>query len=47
MRTEQADHVVELVVFGLREGVKRDQFLDTVGAASDWARLRPAAGAAM
>jgi hypothetical protein len=31
MRTEQADHVVELVVFGLREGVKRDQFLDTVG----------------
>jgi hypothetical protein len=41
MRTEQADHVVELVVFGLKEGVTRDLFLDTVGAASDWIRTQP------
>lgn len=41
MRTEQADHVVELVVFGLRDGVTRDEFLGTVAAASDWIRTQP------
>lgn len=41
MVTEQADHVVELVVFGLLDGVTRDQFLDTVAAASEWVSTQP------
>jgi hypothetical protein len=41
MGNQQADHVVELVVFGLKEGVAREQFLDTVGAASAWVGTQP------
>jgi hypothetical protein len=41
MQTEQADHVLELVVFGLKEGVTPDQFLHTVTAASNWVRTQP------
>jgi hypothetical protein len=37
----QVDHVVELVVFGLKDGVTRDQFLATVGAASAWVKAQP------
>ncbi len=33
--------VLELVVFELKEGVSRDQFLGTVDAVSEWARRQP------
>jgi antibiotic biosynthesis monooxygenase (ABM) superfamily enzyme len=36
-----ADHVVELVVFGLKDGVTRDQFLASVDAASAWVQTQP------
>jgi hypothetical protein len=33
--------VIELVVFKLRDGVTREQFLDTVDAVSEWAKQQP------
>ena len=36
-----AGKVLELVVFSLREGVSRDQFLGTVDGVSAWAREQP------
>jgi hypothetical protein len=41
MGTEQAEHVLELVVFELKDGVRRDQFLATVDAASEWVKSQP------
>ncbi|HEX8084232.1 MAG TPA: hypothetical protein VF529_08070 [Solirubrobacteraceae bacterium] len=35
------ERVLELVVFGLREGVSRDQFLGTVDAVSRWIGEQP------
>ena len=36
-----ADKVLELVVFKLREGVTREEFLATNPALSEWARQQP------
>src|SRR3954452_8361164 len=41
MAADRADKVLELVVFKLRDGTKREDFLATVGAVSDWAMSRP------
>jgi hypothetical protein len=37
----QPDRVLELVVFTLKDGVTREQLLNTVDAASAWARSQP------
>jgi heme-degrading monooxygenase HmoA len=41
MGTEQADRVLELVVFRLKEGATREQLLGTVEAVSEWAEAQP------
>jgi Antibiotic biosynthesis monooxygenase len=43
MRKESgvADRVLELVVFKLKDGVTREQFLATDGAAAGWMREQP------
>jgi hypothetical protein len=41
MPGEQAGKVLELVIFKLKEGVTREQFMATVDAVSDWLRAQP------
>lgn len=41
MTVDQAQRVLELVVFRLRDGVTRERLLSTVDAVSDWARNQP------
>ncbi|CAM3766376.1 hypothetical protein NOGI109294_12535 [Nocardiopsis gilva] len=37
MAGQRTDEVLELVVFSLKDGVTRDQLIDTVDAVSEWA----------
>jgi hypothetical protein len=41
MTNEQADKVLELVVFTLKEGTTREQSLSTVDGMSGWIRSQP------
>jgi len=41
MTTASANKVLELVVFSLREGVTPEEFLQTVGPVSTWAKEQP------
>jgi hypothetical protein len=41
MSAPEASKVLELVVFELRDGVTREQFLATVDALSEWVKAQP------
>src|SRR5687767_7168202 len=41
MPQQQTERVLELVVFKVKEGVTREQFLGTVDAVSTWVRAQP------
>lgn len=41
MSAQEASKVLELVVFELRDGVTREQFLGTVDGLSEWVKAQP------
>jgi hypothetical protein len=41
MNNEQTNKVLELVVFALKEGTTREQFMGTVDGVSGWIRSQP------